>query len=288
VDVDALPGAVTDDVPFDDVGDTSRWLLMNAPRPIYGDTVLTDGPFLTGRHWALIDLSDSLAQGAIASNRQNGAVAVLYADKATQTAMALNLASTDYLPAYLEMDAKELSESIGGLTAQLEGKTYGELKALAAKGMPVAPTPAVEPTPEPTPAADDGAAEEASRLEAERLAAEAAAAAEAEANAAAAAIVEAEEKARQEAAAAAAEEAARAEAAAAAAAEAQAAADAAALAFVQSAAAGNEDFYDKAVTDRLAELAKAAAPESEMAKVIAQAKTAAKNFFIAEFKRKVA
>lgn len=58
-------------------------------------------------------------------------------------------------------------------------------------------------------------------------------------------------------------------------------------AFVQSAADGNADFYDKAVTDRLASLATQYAGDDEFAGLIASAKTAAKNFFIAEFKKKV-
>jgi hypothetical protein len=56
-------------------------------------------------------------------------------------------------------------------------------------------------------------------------------------------------------------------------------------AFIQSAIDGKADFYDKAVTDRLAELAKTY-PDGDMADLMKQAKTAAKNFFMAEFKKK--
>lgn len=55
--------------------------------------------------------------------------------------------------------------------------------------------------------------------------------------------------------------------------------------FIQSAIDGKADFYDKAVTDRLAELAKQY-PDGEMADLMKQAKTAAKNFFMAEFQKK--
>ncbi|KVN83515.1 hypothetical protein WJ68_16525 [Burkholderia ubonensis] len=58
-------------------------------------------------------------------------------------------------------------------------------------------------------------------------------------------------------------------------------------AFVQSAADGGVDFYDKAVTDRLAALATQYAGDDQFAGLIAAAKTAAKHFFIAEFKKKV-
>jgi hypothetical protein len=136
--------------------------------------------------------------------------------------------------------------------------------------------PVIEPTPEPTvePVAPN-AEEEAARLEAERIAALQAA------NDAAAVVVAAEDAARAAAEEAIAQQAAEAEAAAAAL---TAAED---LAFVASAAAGEVDFMDKAVTDRLAEIAKTAEAGTELAGLIGQAKTAAKNAFIAAFKAKV-
>jgi len=147
VDIDSLPGVVSAEVPFDGIADTSRWLVMNAPRPLVGDTVLDNGPMLEGRFYALIDLSDAGAAQAITENRSNGAVAVFAADKATQIAMALQTIDAEYLPAYLEMSAQERDESIGSQLADLnKGKTYGELKALAAKGMPEGAAPVyVEP-----------------------------------------------------------------------------------------------------------------------------------------------
>jgi hypothetical protein len=57
--------------------------------------------------------------------------------------------------------------------------------------------------------------------------------------------------------------------------------------FIQSAIDGKADFYDKAVTDRLAELAKQYT-DGDMAALLKQAKTAAKNFFMTEFQKKVA
>jgi DNA-binding Lrp family transcriptional regulator len=57
--------------------------------------------------------------------------------------------------------------------------------------------------------------------------------------------------------------------------------------FLALASAGKVDFYDKAVIDRLAALAREhAAPDSAYSMLIMQAKTAAKNFMIAEFKKK--
>jgi hypothetical protein len=70
--------------------------------------------------------------------------------------------------------------------------------------------------------------------------------------------------------------------------EAQAAQEAADGDFLALAAAGNVDFYDKAVTDRLAALAgKYTDPEGAYLDLINQAKTAAKNWFVAEFKKRV-
>jgi hypothetical protein len=57
--------------------------------------------------------------------------------------------------------------------------------------------------------------------------------------------------------------------------------------FIQSAIDGKADFYDKAVTDRLAELTKQYT-DGDMAALLKQAKTAAKNFFMTEFQKKVA
>lgn len=58
--------------------------------------------------------------------------------------------------------------------------------------------------------------------------------------------------------------------------------------FLALASTGNVDFYDKAVTDRLAALArKYSAPEGTYYPLIMQAKTAAKNWFTAEFEKKV-
>lgn len=59
-------------------------------------------------------------------------------------------------------------------------------------------------------------------------------------------------------------------------------------AFLALASTGNVDFYDKAVTDRLAALArKYTAPEDTYYPLIMQAKTAAKNWITAEFEKKV-
>jgi hypothetical protein len=57
-------------------------------------------------------------------------------------------------------------------------------------------------------------------------------------------------------------------------------------AFLQSVIDGHADFYDATITDRLASIAESRADDPEIAPLIQQAKTAAKNWFVAEFKRK--
>ncbi|MEJ7804425.1 MAG: hypothetical protein WKG03_00675, partial [Telluria sp.] len=198
-----------------------------------------------------------------------------------------------------ELDAKKLT------LAELEKQVAAAQAARDAAGL-------AEPDPEEDAAA---AAAEVAAAEAEAIAAvEAEAAATAEAAAAAEAAAQAERDAEAEklaadlAATEAAAQAARdADAAAAAAAAAQAAREAeeveqAAKAakkeaedeesadgdFLALASTGDVDFYDKAVTDRLAALArKYTDPDGAYLDLVSQSKTAAKQFFIAEFKKKV-
>ncbi|MFM0608653.1 hypothetical protein PQR05_29405 [Paraburkholderia sediminicola] len=179
-----------------------------------------------------------------------------------------------YLRAIEEAKTASTLEAMPGMLeqirvdARLNDGEAEELLALAGDDA----APAVEP--DPTLTADEQAAAEAA------AAAEAEAAADAEAERVAAEVAAAEADAARVAA----EAAAQAEAEA----QAHAAARAADSAFIQSAADGKEDFYDKTVTDQLAALAAKYAGDDGFADLIAQAKTAAKNFFVAEFKRKVA
>lgn len=58
--------------------------------------------------------------------------------------------------------------------------------------------------------------------------------------------------------------------------------------FLQQAGNGELDFYDKAVTDRMAQIATTYAGNTDFTDLIAKAKIAAMNFLIAEFNQKVA
>jgi hypothetical protein len=137
-------------MPFANADNDARWLVMNAPRPLVGDSVNENGPFLEGRFWALIDLTDSGAALAIETNRKLAAKAVFYATKATQDGMALQAMRPEYAERYMEMPDDERGDILKPFVRKLnEGKTYGELKALAAKGMPTAPEAQTEPQPDP-------------------------------------------------------------------------------------------------------------------------------------------
>jgi hypothetical protein len=273
LNVDGIKAVVTSTNPMPGVAVGANWVILNAPRPLLGTETMSNGEFLSGRYYAAIDPADDMAEAYLSEDLKLDASVVFVADEATQMAMALNTISPRYLPAYMEMDEDERGSAISGFITKLNGRTYGELKELAAKGMPTVPAADPEPEPQADPDAEARAQEEAAK------AAEAAAQAEREAEEARQA--EAAAQAAREA-----EEAAQAEAAAKQAAEDQEAADGDFLAL---AAEGKVDFYDKAVTDRLAALAqKYTDPEGAYLDMIQRAKVAAKNFFIAEFQKKVA
>jgi hypothetical protein len=361
LNVDGIKAVITSDEPMPGVAVGANWVVMNAPRPLLGTETMSDGEFLDGRFYAAIDPNDYMAQAYVDANVKLAASVVFVADEATQTEMALNTINQDYLPAYMKMDEGERKTALSGFIAKLNGFTYGAMKELAAKGMPVVAEPEPEPQPEPEPKpepaptwrskyivielvdrfrvaglnanpispsyptraeaeaaaaayfaggdnfpapsdSDEFAAQEAEKLAAEKRAAEQAAreaAEQAERDAEAARQAEAAAQAQRDAEAAAANEAANivvpvAEVAPqpepvvepSATGDNQEAADGDFLAL---AAAGDVDFYDKAVTDRLAALAKQYTdPEGAYLDLVMQAKTAAKQFFIAEFKKKVA
>jgi len=348
LNVDGIKAVVTSADPMPGVTVGANWVIMNASRPLLGTETMSNGEFLDGRYYAAIDPADDMAEAYLSENVKNSASVVFVADKEALNTMALNTVSPDSVGAYLEMDPEERDIALRGFVLRLNNKTYGELKELAAKGMPEVPQPDPQPTvpddvrrqvesalarlreiasgveaaksletkfgspgryqadalanrmgdidaakktlamfrehapkngidaeafitslggePDLSPSPEALAwmeSEAADRAAAEKAAAEAAAQAQRDAEAAAAAEKTAKE-----------------------AQEAQESADGDFLAL---AAAGDVDFYDKAVTDRLAALAqKYTDPDGAYLDMIQRAKVAAKNFFIAEFQKKVA
>lgn len=152
--VDHIKAVVTTGNPMPSVSVGVDWVIMNASRPLMGTETTSNGEFLDGRYYAAIDPADSMAQAYVDENVKNGASVVFDASKETLNTMALNTISSDSVGAYLEMDPEERDIALRGFVLRLNNKTYGELKELAAKGMPVAaavdpePAPAAEPEPE--------------------------------------------------------------------------------------------------------------------------------------------
>lgn len=132
--VDSIKAVITSEQQMP--GTPDNWIVMNAARPLLGTETLSNGEFLSGRFYAAIDPQDYMAQAYIDSNVKMDASVVFVADKATQAAMALQTIRPQYQAAYMEMDEDERAASISGFVNKLNGKTYGELKELAAKGMP--------------------------------------------------------------------------------------------------------------------------------------------------------
>jgi len=335
INLDSIKAVVTSGDPMDGVPYGADWIVMNAPRPLMGTETISNGKFLDGIYYAAIDPRDDMAVAYVAENVKNGASVVFVADHETLNTMALNTISSDSVGAYLEMDPEERDIALRGFVLRLNNKTYGELKALAALGMPVAPQPEPEPEPQPQPDPEpqpqpdpepqpepevvsygaDVVSVYATKTGKEAMKirqlvrrdgtvsysyiGEYGAASGMSYDAMLAEVQEQQRRRRGMKLVYGAEfseveppapvvDPAEAEAAAKAAKEAQEAQEADDGDFLALAAEGNVDFFDKAVTDRLAALAgKYTDPEGAFLPMIERAKTAAKNWFIAEFKKKV-
>lgn len=141
LDIDGIKAVVTSENPMPGVSIGSDWAVMNAARPLMGTETVSNGEFLTGRFYAAIDPSDYMAKAYLESNVKMDASMVFVADAATLTAMTLQTISPNYLSAYMGMAEAERADAISGFMRKLNGRTYGELKALAALGMPVVASP---------------------------------------------------------------------------------------------------------------------------------------------------
>lgn len=143
--VDGIKAVVTDADPMPGVARGADWIVMNASRPLMGTETMSNGEFLDGRFYAAIDPADGMAQAYVDENVKNGASVVFSASKPALLAMVLQSIDAEYIPAYMGMDEAERAGALAPRIAGLNGKTYGELKALAAKGMPVLPAQLPEP-----------------------------------------------------------------------------------------------------------------------------------------------
>ncbi|WP_454727956.1 MULTISPECIES: strawberry notch-like NTP hydrolase domain-containing protein [Cupriavidus] len=132
---DTLRGVVAEAAPFADL--PAGWLVMNAPRPLVGDR-LANGDFRHGRFYAAIDPAGAMATLYFERNARDDARMLFTADAATRVAMALQTVEPEYHAGYLEFDEAEREEALHHHIASLnDGRSLGELRALAAKGLPV-------------------------------------------------------------------------------------------------------------------------------------------------------
>jgi hypothetical protein len=126
--LDAIRVAVTDKAPVGDVPD--GWVVMNAPRPLVGTSV-QEGDFLTGRHYSVIDPSDSAAAALIEENRKLAAAVVLVASREEQVAMALLGTASKYRNRYYsEMNADERYAALGEKIRDLNDLMYGQARLM--------------------------------------------------------------------------------------------------------------------------------------------------------------
>ncbi len=110
-----------EDVPAD-------WIIMNAPRPLLGHVIIDNGPFISGRFFAGIDPSCSLATPYIANNKSMNACVVIRATKEEQVDLALvgHMYADKYRTKY---SGDRLYETLNP-QSKLHGKTVNELIAL--------------------------------------------------------------------------------------------------------------------------------------------------------------
>jgi hypothetical protein len=109
--------------------------VMNAPRPLLGHET-AEGDFLTGRFYAGIDITDSMAKPYIDENVKLDARAVFFADESIIDTMAFHTIPARYQANYLAMPEEDRGPILREQRRKLIGLTYGELEDLSNKTMP--------------------------------------------------------------------------------------------------------------------------------------------------------
>lgn len=105
------------------------WVVMNASRPLLGTTVLEDGDFLTGRHYAAIDPKDSMALEYAKRNDDLAARVVVLASRDEQVAMAT--ASSEYRDRYFsEMDEDKRFNATRALIRRINDHSLAEIRPM--------------------------------------------------------------------------------------------------------------------------------------------------------------
>lgn len=119
---------VTDALP---AGFRADWITMNATRPLYGDLVVEDSPYLSGRWYACIDPEVEFAAELVMQNLRNDCKVVVLASAELRQNMAIKTLSPRYMTSYEGMSENVQSAIVTPLVKKLNrGKTYVELKHL--------------------------------------------------------------------------------------------------------------------------------------------------------------
>jgi hypothetical protein len=110
------------------------WITMNATRPLLGDLVCENGPYLRGRWYACIDPSVEFAGELVKRNLRNEGKVVLLASAALQEAMAIESYLLRYKTAYQAMEPPVRTRVLTPFVEKLnQGRKYGELAYLMAE-----------------------------------------------------------------------------------------------------------------------------------------------------------
>ena len=121
--VDVLPVDVPD-----------GWILMNAPRPLLGQKTM-EGDFVSGRHYAALDPTDSMTHAYLKENVELDARVLVVVPREMQMEVALH--GNEYRDKYMEVEVGQRYEMLSSHLEKLRDLPYGKLsKAIVeAKGV---------------------------------------------------------------------------------------------------------------------------------------------------------
>lgn len=123
--------AVTHELP---AGFRKDWITMNATRPLLGDLVCDNGPYLRGRWYACIDPDVEFADELVKRNLRDEGKVVLLASAALQEAMAIESYLLRYKSAYQAMEPQVRTQVLTPFVEKLnQGRKHGELAYLMAE-----------------------------------------------------------------------------------------------------------------------------------------------------------
>lgn len=110
------------------------WIVMNAPRPLLGQKTM-EGDFVSGRHYAVLDPADSMANAYFKENLKLDARVLVVVPREMQMEVALH--GNEYRDKYMEVEVGQRYEMLSSHLEKLRDLPYGKLsKAIVeAKGV---------------------------------------------------------------------------------------------------------------------------------------------------------